>query len=110
MGTLLLLSVATLCFASAQHQGLIDYLEQRLVAIEGRISVWYEQSNRYASELREFKQQMIGLTENLEEGHEALHSDVEGVVTRVERVERELDYMETQNLAPALRRHGQEPD
>ncbi|XP_061115205.1 olfactomedin-like protein 3A isoform X2 [Conger conger] len=43
---------------------------------------------------------MNGLTENLEKGHEALRSDAETVGTRVERLERELDYMETQNPAP----------
>ncbi|KAJ8390168.1 hypothetical protein AAFF_G00110420 [Aldrovandia affinis] len=100
MGTLLLLVAASLCFASGQHRELMDYLERRLQAIEDRISVWHEQSNRYATELREFKQLMTALTENLEQGREALHVDLEAVGTRVDRVEREMDYMETQNPAP----------
>ena len=43
---------------------------------------------------------MNGLTENLEKGHEALRAETESVGTRVERLERELDYTETQNQAP----------
>ncbi|XP_064155317.1 olfactomedin-like protein 3A [Anguilla rostrata] len=100
MGTFLVLIAAAFCFVGGQHQGLIDYLEQRLVAIEGRISVWHEQSNRYATELLEFKQQMSALTESLEKGHAALLADAHDVGSRVDRLERELDYVETQNPAP----------
>ncbi|XP_036390201.1 olfactomedin-like protein 3B [Megalops cyprinoides] len=97
---ILLLLAASLCLSSAQHQALMDYLEQRLLAIEDRISVWHEQTSRYATELREFKQQMAALTESLEKGREALRTELDAVGTRVDRVEREMDYLETQNPAP----------
>ncbi|XP_074488070.1 olfactomedin-like protein 3A [Sebastes fasciatus] len=87
------------CFATAQHQALIDYLERRLLAIEDRISLWHEQTARYASELRELKQQMVSQLENLDKEKEALRMNLDGVGTRVDRVERELDYLETQNGA-----------
>uniref|UniRef100_A0A3P8SKC3 Olfactomedin-like 3b n=1 Tax=Amphiprion percula TaxID=161767 RepID=A0A3P8SKC3_AMPPE len=87
------------CFATAQHQALIDYLERRLLAIEDRISLWHEQTTRYASELRELKQQMVSQLENLDKEKEALRMNLDGVGTRVDRVERELDYLETQNGA-----------
>ncbi|KAG7472072.1 hypothetical protein MATL_G00104660 [Megalops atlanticus] len=97
---ILLLLAASLCLSGAQHQALMDYLEQRLLAIEDRISVWHEQTSRYATELREFKQQMAALTESLEKGREALRTELDTVGTRVDRVEREMDYLETQNPAP----------
>ncbi|CAL8339471.1 unnamed protein product [Merluccius merluccius] len=95
----LVLLVSLACFAGAQHQALIDYLERRLLAIEDRITLWHEQTNRYASELRELKQQMVAQLENLDKEKETLRGNLDGVGARVDRVERELDYMETQNGA-----------
>ncbi|KAL7407372.1 hypothetical protein ABVT39_007479 [Epinephelus coioides] len=95
----LVVLVTLACFASAQHQALIDYLERRLLAIEDRISLWHEQTARYASELRELKQQMVSQLENLDKEKEILRTSLDGVGTRVDRVERELDYLETQNGA-----------
>ncbi|KAJ8360606.1 hypothetical protein SKAU_G00171310 [Synaphobranchus kaupii] len=88
-----------LCLTGAQNQALMDYLERRLLAIEDRISTWHDQTSRYASELREFKQQMVGLLENVDKDRDALRTELSGVGTRVERVEREMDYLETQNGA-----------
>ncbi|XP_041837117.1 olfactomedin-like protein 3A [Melanotaenia boesemani] len=95
----LVVLVTLACFASAQHQALIDYLERRLLAIEDRISLWHEQTTRYASELRELKQQMVSQLESLDKEKEALRLNLDSVGTRVDRVERELDYLETQNGA-----------
>ncbi|KAM6947111.1 olfactomedin-like protein 3A [Lycodopsis pacificus] len=98
-GPVVLVLVTLTCFATAQHQALIDYLERRLLAIEDRISLWHEQTARYASELRTLKQQMVSQLENLDKEKETLRMNLDGVGTRVDRVERELDYLETQNGA-----------
>lgn len=66
---------------------------------QDRISLWHEQTTRYASELRELKQQMVSQLENLDKEKEALRMNIDSVGTRVDRVERELDYLETQNGA-----------
>lgn len=95
----LVVFVTLACLASAQHQALIDYLERRLLAIEDRISLWHEQTTRYASELRELKQQMVSQLENLDKEKETLRMNLDNVGTRVDRVEREMDYLETQNGA-----------
>ncbi|KAI1890698.1 hypothetical protein AGOR_G00156320 [Albula goreensis] len=95
----ILLLTGLLCLARAQNQALMDYLERRLLAIEDRISTWHDQTSRYASELREFKQQMVGMLENMDKDKETLRNDLNGMSTRVERVEREMDYLETQNGA-----------
>ncbi|KAG9260475.1 olfactomedin-like protein 3 [Astyanax mexicanus] len=98
--TLQFLVVVLLCgLARAQQQALMDYLERRLLAIEDRISLWHEQTSRYASELRELKQQMVAQLEGLDKNKEALRSELDSVGARVDRVEREMDYLETQNSA-----------
>ncbi|KAG5275327.1 hypothetical protein AALO_G00146180 [Alosa alosa] len=56
----------SLDLAAAQQQALMDYLERRLQAIEDRISLWHEQTTRYAAELREVKQQMVSQLEVLD--------------------------------------------
>ncbi|XP_055769557.1 olfactomedin-like protein 3A isoform X1 [Salvelinus fontinalis] len=94
-----LILVTLTCLADAQHQALMDYLERRLLAIEDRISLWHEQTNRYTTELREFKQQMVTQIETLDKDKETLRTDLDSVGTRVDRVEREMDYLETQNGA-----------
>lgn len=66
---------------------------------QDRISLWHEQTTRYASELRELKQQMVSQLENLDKEKETLRMNIDSVGTRVDRVERELDYLETQNGA-----------
>lgn len=66
---------------------------------QDRISLWHEQTARYASELRELKQQMVAQLENLDKEKEVLRGSLDSVGTRVDRVERELDYLETQNGA-----------
>lgn len=68
-----------------------------LLLKQDRISLWHEQTTRYASELRELKQQMVSQLENLDKEKETLRTNLDGVGTRVDRVERELDYLETQN-------------
>ncbi|KAK1799987.1 hypothetical protein P4O66_006502 [Electrophorus voltai] len=85
--------------AAAQQQALMDYLERRLLAIEDRISLWHEQTSRYASELREFKQQMVAQLDGLDKNKEALRSELDAVGVRMDRVEREMDYLEAQNGA-----------
>ncbi|XP_067360089.1 olfactomedin-like protein 3A isoform X2 [Channa argus] len=68
-------------------------------AAPDRVSLWHNQATRYASELRELKQQMVSQLENLDKEKEALRMNLDNVGTRVDRVERELDYLETQNGA-----------
>lgn len=62
-----------------------------------RIALWHEQNNRYNSDLKEFRQQAADLLEKLGKEHSKLRSDMEGAGARVDRVEREMDYIETKN-------------
>lgn len=61
--------------------------------------MWHEQTSRYTSELRELKQQIVAQLEGLDKNKETLRSELDAVGVRVDRVEREMDYLETQNGA-----------
>lgn len=65
-----------------------------------RISQWHDQSSRYSTELRDFKNQVLGMLETAEKEREAMRSEAESAAVRVDRLEREVDYLETQNPAP----------
>ncbi|XP_019341557.2 olfactomedin-like protein 3 [Alligator mississippiensis] len=84
----------------AQQQQFMEYMERRLAVLEERIAQWHDQSSRYSTELRDFKNQVITMMENMEKERERLHTEVETTAVRVERLEREVDYLETQNPAP----------
>ncbi|XP_010018697.1 PREDICTED: olfactomedin-like protein 3 isoform X2 [Nestor notabilis] len=82
----------------AQQQQFMEYVERRLTLLEERISQWYEQSSRYSTELRDFKNQVLGMLETAEKEREAMRSEAESAAVRVDRLEREVDYLET--MAP----------
>ncbi|GAA6216675.1 olfactomedin-like protein 3B [Lates japonicus] len=93
----LLVSTAwTLTGAQYYYQGLMDYLENRLLAIEDRMQFWHEQSHRYHTELLDFKKLTAETMDGLRKEHSMLFKDLEGATVRVDRVEREMDYVETQ--------------
>ncbi|XP_026867796.1 olfactomedin-like protein 3B [Electrophorus electricus] len=94
---LLLGMLSQLSQAQYHYQGLMNYLESRMVAMEERIALWHEQNSRYNSDLKQFRRQATDLLEKLAKDHEKLQQDLEGTGARVERVEREMDYIETKN-------------
>uniref|UniRef100_UPI0037E7DAF0 olfactomedin-like protein 3B n=1 Tax=Semicossyphus pulcher TaxID=241346 RepID=UPI0037E7DAF0 len=96
----LLVSTAwTLTAAQYYYQGLMDYLENRLLAIEDRMQFWHEQSHRYHTELQDFKKLTAEAIDALSKEHSLLFKDLDGAGHRVDRVEREMDYVET-NTSP----------
>nr|XP_033483945.1 olfactomedin-like protein 3B isoform X1 [Epinephelus lanceolatus]XP_033483946.1 olfactomedin-like protein 3B isoform X1 [Epinephelus lanceolatus] len=93
----LLVSTAwTLTGAQYYYQGLMDYLENRLLAIEDRMQLWHEQSHRYHTEMLDFKKLTAEAMDGLKNEHSMMFKDLEGAAARVDRVEREMDYVETQ--------------
>lgn len=62
-----------------------------------RIALWQEQNNRYNTDLKKFRHQAADLLEKLGKEHEKLREDLEGAGVRVDRVEREMDYIETKH-------------
>lgn len=57
---------------------------------------WHEQSHRYHTELRDFKKLTAESMDELRNEHSVLFKDLGGAAVRVERVEREMDYVENQ--------------
>ncbi|CAH2220218.1 olfactomedin 3 [Pelobates cultripes] len=94
------LSFVTLINAQAQT-AFLEYIQGRMGVLEDRIAQWHDQSSRYSSELREFKNQVLKLLENIEKERDGLRNEMENTNIRVDRLEREVDYIETQNPAPS---------
>ncbi|KAK9515137.1 hypothetical protein VZT92_025806 [Zoarces viviparus] len=93
----LLVSTAwTLTGAQYYYQGLMDYLENRLLAMEDRMQLWHEQSHRYHTEQLDFKKLTAEAMDGLRSQHSMMFKDIEGAALRVDRVERDMDYVETQ--------------
>ncbi|GCB59767.1 olfactomedin-like protein 3 [Scyliorhinus torazame] len=103
MGTLTqYLAVLSAIVLTVQSQSTFtEYIERRLSAFEDRIAVWYDQTQRYSSEYREFKNQILALVDGLDKEREEQRRSLELATSRIERVEREMDYLETRNPAPA---------
>lgn len=83
-----------------QQHHLVEYMERRLAALEERLAQCQDQSSRHAAELRDFKNKMLPLLEVAEKERETLRTEADSISGRVDRLEREVDYLETQN--PAL--------
>uniref|UniRef100_A0A667X716 Olfactomedin-like 3a n=1 Tax=Myripristis murdjan TaxID=586833 RepID=A0A667X716_9TELE len=83
------------------YQELMNYLENRMLAIEDRMELWNEQTHRYHSELKEFKKLTAETMNALGKDHSLLLKDLEGAAARVDHVEREMDYLETQTAPRA---------
>lgn len=69
-------------------------------ARQERLAQCQDQSSRHAAELRDFKNKMLPLLEVAEKERETLRTEADSISGRVDRLEREVDYLETQN--PAL--------
>ncbi|XP_053339291.1 olfactomedin-like protein 3B [Clarias gariepinus] len=95
--SILLSVLAQLSQAQYHYQNLMNYLESRMAVLEERITLWQEQNNRYNTDLKNFRHQAADLLEKLGKEHESLRGDLEGAGVRVDRVEREMDYIETKN-------------
>ncbi|KAF4078600.1 hypothetical protein AMELA_G00200940 [Ameiurus melas] len=95
--SILLSMLAQLSQAQYHYQNLMNYLESRMAALEERISLWHEQNNRYSTDLKKFRHQAADLLEKLGKEHEKLRKDLEGSGVRVDRVEKEMDYIETKH-------------
>ncbi|XP_072223642.1 olfactomedin-like protein 3B [Leuresthes tenuis] len=94
---ILLISTAwTLIGAQYYYQGLMDYLENRLLAIEDRMQLWHEQFHRHHTEMLDFKKLAAEAMNGLRNDYSMMYKNLEGASVQVDRVEREMDYVESQ--------------
>ncbi|XP_067913748.1 olfactomedin-like protein 3 [Heterodontus francisci] len=92
--------VSAVVLAVQSQPSFLEYIERRLSAFEDRIAVWYDQTQRYSSEYREFKNRILALVDALDKEREEQTRNLELATSRIERIEREMDYLETKNPAP----------
>lgn len=59
------------------------------------MQLWHEQSHRYHTEMMDFKKLTAEAMDGLRNEHSLLFKDLEGAAVRVDRMEREMDYVET---------------
>ncbi|XP_069801768.1 olfactomedin-like protein 3 isoform X2 [Dendropsophus ebraccatus] len=78
----------------------LEYMQTRMGSLEERIAQWHDHSSRYSSELRDFKNQVLKMLENIEKERDTVRNELENTNVRLDRLEREVDYLETQNPAP----------
>ncbi|XP_077151071.1 olfactomedin-like protein 3 isoform X1 [Ranitomeya variabilis] len=95
-----LLSVLTVVNSQVQNS-FLEYMQSRMGVLEERIVQWHDQSSRYSAELRDFKNQVLKMLENIEKEKDTVRNEMENTNVRVDRLEREVDYLETQNPAPS---------
>ncbi|XP_068195646.1 olfactomedin-like protein 3B [Antennarius striatus] len=95
----LLLVSGTWSLTGAQfyYQGLVEYVENRLLALEDRMQLWHDQTQRCHTELQDFQKQTSEAVDGLGGEHGALLRDLEGAAVRLDRLEREMDHVEAQN-------------
>lgn len=60
------------------------------------MQLWHEQSHRYHTEMKDFKKLTAEAMDGLKNHHSRLFKDLEGAAAQVDRVEQEMDYVETQ--------------
>ncbi|XP_054465835.1 olfactomedin-like protein 3B isoform X2 [Anoplopoma fimbria] len=60
------------------------------------MQLWHGQSHRYHTELLDFKKLTAEAMDGLKNQHSVMFKDMEGAAVRVDRVEREMDYVEIQ--------------
>uniref|UniRef100_A0A8D0D1M1 Olfactomedin-like 3a n=1 Tax=Sander lucioperca TaxID=283035 RepID=A0A8D0D1M1_SANLU len=63
---------------------------------QDRMQLWHEQSHRYHTEMLDFKKLTAEAMNGLRNEHSVLFKDLEGAAVRVDRMEREMDYVEAQ--------------
>ncbi|XP_069617877.1 olfactomedin-like protein 3 isoform X2 [Ranitomeya imitator] len=86
---------------SQVQNSFLEYMQSRMGVLEERIVQWHDQSSRYSAELRDFKNQVLKMLENIEKEKDTVRNEMENTNVRVDRLEREVDYLETQNPAPS---------
>ncbi|XP_032377039.1 olfactomedin-like protein 3B isoform X2 [Etheostoma spectabile] len=60
------------------------------------MQLWHEQSHRYHTEMLDFKKLTAEAMNGLRNEHSVMFKDLEGAAVRVDRMEREMDYVEAQ--------------
>uniref|UniRef100_A0A8D0AYV6 Olfactomedin like 1 n=1 Tax=Salvator merianae TaxID=96440 RepID=A0A8D0AYV6_SALMN len=96
----LLISFFTSIVGEAQDVELIHYVDRRIVLIENRLNKCNQDIIDYVQEFREFSKKMMSRLEGFNILKTELKNDVDHLLTRVERAQRDIDYFEVTKESP----------
>ncbi|XP_060622607.2 olfactomedin-like protein 1 [Anolis sagrei] len=101
----LLVSFFTSIMGEAQYlmqdAGLVHYIDRRIVSIENRLNKCNQDIADYVEEFQEFSKKMMSRVEGLGILKTELKNEVDHLLTRVERAQREIDYFESAKESPS---------
>lgn len=83
-----------------QDAALMHYIDRRIFSIENRLEKCNQDIMDYVEEFREFSKKMMSRLEGLGVLKTELKNDVEHLLTRVERAQRDIDYFESVKESP----------
>ncbi|XP_061469106.1 olfactomedin-like protein 1 [Rhineura floridana] len=83
-----------------QDAGLMHYIDRRILSIENRLNKCDQDIMEYVQEFREFSKRMMSRLEGLNVLKTDLKNDVDYLLTRVERAQRDIDYFESVQESP----------
>ncbi|XP_062973377.1 olfactomedin-like protein 1 [Elgaria multicarinata webbii] len=100
----LLVSFLTSIMGEAQYvmqdAGLMHYIDRRIQSIEERLNKCNQDIVDYVQEFRELSKRMMSRLEGLNVLKTELKNDVDHLLTRVERAQRDIDYFESVKESP----------
>ncbi|NXS38316.1 OLFL1 protein, partial [Pomatostomus ruficeps] len=76
-----------------QDAALLSYLDQRFLSLEKRLEKCNGDVLEYVDEFRDFSKEVLSRLAGLGVGEATLRSDVENLLARVNRAQRDLDYL-----------------
>ncbi|XP_053143405.1 olfactomedin-like protein 1 [Hemicordylus capensis] len=83
-----------------QDAALMHYIDRRILSIENRLDKCNQDILEYVQEFREFSKKMMSRLEGLSILKTELKNDVDHLLTRVERAQRDIDYFESVKESP----------
>ncbi|KAJ7344491.1 hypothetical protein JRQ81_000441 [Phrynocephalus forsythii] len=80
--------------------GLVHYIDRRIVSIENRLDKCNQDIANYVEEFREFTKKIMLRLEGFNILKTELKNDMDHLLTRVERAQRDIDYFESAKESP----------
>ncbi|XP_059832140.1 olfactomedin-like protein 1 [Hypanus sabinus] len=75
---------------------LMQYFERRIMVLEDRLEKRNQDMNKYVSEFREFRKEIMLRLDRLNIHKSEFKNEVEILGSRIERIEKDIDYLESQ--------------
>ncbi|KAG8125828.1 hypothetical protein E2320_021025 [Naja naja] len=84
-----------------QDAELVHYIDRRIISMENRLNKCNQDITDYVEEFRQFSKKLMSHLEGLNVLKTELKNDVDYLLTRVERAQRDIDYFESTKESPS---------